>query len=169
MRTRIALGAAVVVVLAVVAGGRWWRGHPPEAFDGGPSFRFSDTRAGGTYYVGLDTAKKAPPRVRVTSYQPRLSDTTGARVRLMECTIAPKYGAGVLSAKASNIRKLCSELSPVLGHEIATDPVHSQVLLEVTPRRSGIFKMGAIDVSYDVGHQHGTQRVPVEIVLKPRA
>jgi hypothetical protein len=174
VHTRRAIVGGLVLTVLLVAGfvivDRW---RHPEAFGpiSGFGVGFKDVHPGRTVYVGVmfeDQDATGTAHLHHISANV-VSDSADTDIGFVMCTIVPGNSA-FGAARQADLESGCSSLEPVedADMELNGDP-RQQVLMSLTPHRSGKVRVRGVDVSYRDGWQDGTQTTggDVEVTTKP--
>ncbi|MGZ4448403.1 MAG: hypothetical protein ACXVW4_01305 [Nocardioides sp.] len=94
-----------------------------------------------------------------------MSNTADATVSFGICTLKPG-GAAIGSVGAQGVAELCARWAPVDGYRLTSETgPRAQLLMKVTPRRSGTVEIAGTRLTYSQEWRTGTQDVGEHLLL----
>lgn len=160
------------LVAAAVMWGLWWLTHPTV-------FHPADTKSWShkydkadmeTLHIGMAYPKKSywDSTVRVTAAEPLvLENTADADITVHVCH---ERGIGIGSVTGS-LRGYCKTILNLAAEPTLTlaPQAREQLILTITPRRSGQVRVSGMNLTYRHGLRYGTQSVGEHVLARFRA
>lgn len=162
-----------MVLLAGLAAAGWWWRHPAAFTEaGGWGVGNKDFPLGVPLYVGMSYEERGASGA-ATIHAVRthvVSDSAGARIEFFVCTIDKSAGVGAIGTyRGSTIHHDCSSLLPAEGATLRlnADP-RQQLVMAVSLTHAGRVQIQGVDLDYNYGWQHGTQRIGGDVDVRHR-
>jgi hypothetical protein len=154
-RAGLVVGLLVVAGLVVVVGWTWR--HPQVLQPYGNGMGRTGIKPGSTVYATVADAVHYPAgTVTIHGVTPHnLRDSTHATLAYYVCAVKPgPLLEGIYYRR--EMRPSCAPLVPALGARMSLSS--QELLVAITPHRSGLLAFRGVDVHYSRGWQDSTQR-----------
>jgi hypothetical protein len=161
---RLASVGALLVLLVALGVVSWsWR-HPTVFERYGNGIGRNDVKPGSTVYATVTYPGDQSGAVTIHGVAPHdLQDSTDASFAYYLCMKAPGPVAIGVETQ-TEMRGACTKVGPAVG---ATMSLHrQQLLVAVTPHRTGVVVFHGVDVHYSHGWQNGTQRTGFDTSIR---